>query len=87
VSAKVLLQRPGSIKGVAVMWWEWRDLTAIAKAYGWRGVPDAPRLSSAEASDLANALDRASVSERLRDTASKVATVARAGGIDLLRGA
>lgn len=86
MSGRVILQPPGRSKSVAVMWWEWRDLTALATAYGWRGVPDAPRLSAAEASDFANALERASVSARLRETASKVASVARAGGITLFRG-
>ena len=56
------------------------------RSRGWPGVPDAPRLSSAEASDLAKALERARVSARLRETASKVAAVARDGGINVLRG-
>jgi hypothetical protein len=63
---------------------EWRDLTAIVKAYGWVGVLDAPRLSAAEASDLATSLERARVPARLRETASTVATLARTGRIDLL---
>jgi hypothetical protein len=83
---RVTLVRPGAARGVTVTWWEWRDLTSLARLYGWRGVPDAPRLSSAEASDLANALELANVSARLRETASKVTAVARAGGIDVFKG-
>jgi hypothetical protein len=37
VSGRVTLVRPGSITSVSVMWWEWRDHTALATLYGWRG--------------------------------------------------
>jgi hypothetical protein len=86
VSGRVVLQRPGSIQSVALYWFEWRDIAAMAWLYGWRGVPDADRMSAAEASDLAIALERARMSPRLRELSAKVIPVARAGGINLLRG-
>ena len=84
-SSRVTLTRPGAFKGVTLDWWEWRDLTALARLYGWRGVPDADRMSSAEASDLVKALERAPMSPQLRDVTENLLPIAREGGIDVMR--
>ena len=65
---------------------EWRQLASLAAGYGWKGVPDAPRLSAAEASDLAAALARARyVPVQLRDVTAQVIPIARTGGLNLWR--
>ncbi len=67
-------------------WWEWHDVTALAKLYGWRGVPKSMRMSTAEASDLAVALTRARVPLQLSAATTKVIAVAKDGGLNVEHG-
>lgn len=83
---RVTIIRPGSPRGVTLMWWEWRDLASLARLYGWRGMPSTARLSIAEASELAAALERANVRGALRELSDRVIPIARLGGIDVVHG-